>query len=72
MRHTVATLRDTAFWASNSQGGNVEILVFLVLAVVLFGSGYAFRGAIHREVVKLGGELKNEVAALRSDIKAKL
>lgn len=42
----------------------MEILVFLVLAIVLFGSGYAFRGAIHCEVVKLGGELKAEVAAL--------
>lgn len=39
-------------------------------AVGLFAAGYAFRGAIGREVKKLGADVKAELAVALADLKA--
>jgi len=40
--------------------------------VVAFILGYAFRGLIGHELKAVGEEIKNEIAVLRADIKAKI
>jgi hypothetical protein len=46
----------------------MEVLSFLAIAVILFGSGFGFRGLISRELKVVVADFKAEVAKLRADL----
>jgi hypothetical protein len=48
----------------------MDVLIFIAVALILFGAGYAFRGAIGREVKVLGAELVADRTKLVADLKA--
>jgi Sec-independent protein translocase protein TatA len=48
----------------------MDLLVFLAVAVILFGAGYGFRGLISRELKVVLADFKAEVAKLRADLTA--
>jgi hypothetical protein len=48
------------------------ILIFIAIATILFGAGYAFRGAIGREVKSLGATLTADRAVLVSEVRAEV
>jgi hypothetical protein len=48
----------------------MDVLIFIAIAAILFGAGYAFRGAIGREVKVLGAELVADRTKLIADLKA--
>lgn len=50
----------------------MEFLIFLFIGIVLFGSGFAFRGLIGRELKVISADLKTEFAALKSAVEKKL
>lgn len=50
----------------------MELIFVLLSALVVFGAGYAFRGAIGREVKTLGAALTADRTALLNDIKTEV
>ena len=50
----------------------MDVLIFLAVAIVLFGSGYAVRGFIGRELKTISADLKAEFTALKTAVEKKL
>lgn len=50
----------------------MEILIMLAVAAILFGSGYAVRGFIGRELRTISAELKSEFIKLELAVRTKL
>ena len=48
----------------------MDLVIALVVAVILFGAGFGFRGLISRELKVVVADFKAEVTKLRADLAA--
>ena len=48
----------------------MDLVIALVVAVILFGAGFGFRGLISRELKVVIADFKAEVTKLRADLTA--
>ncbi len=46
----------------------MDVVIIVVAIAVIFSSGYAFRGAIGKELKTLGADIKADVAEIKAKV----